>query len=84
MLRLRDRRARRLITDRLQRVANGNFGDARSVGGSVSELRISYGPGYRIYFTWIGETVIMLLAGGDKDSQSRDISTAQALAREYH
>ena len=83
ILRLRDRRAQRLINIRLQRVANGNFGNARSVGGRVSELRISYGSGYRIYFTRIRGSVVMLLAGGDKDSQSRDIRTAQDLAREY-
>ena len=84
ILRLRDRRARGQIGIRLQRVARGNFGNARSVGGRVSELRINYGPGYRIYFTRIGETVIMLLIGGDKDSQNRDIRVAQRLAREYH
>ena len=82
-LRLRDRRAQRLITSRLQRLTRGNFGDTRSVGGRVSELRIDYGPGYRVYFTRIGETVVILLAGGDKDSQNRDIRTARRLAREY-
>ena len=80
--RLRDTQARRLITDRIQRLSSGNYGDARSVGGGVSELRVHYGPGYRIYFTRQGEWIIVLLVGGDKDSQDRDIRTAQDLARE--
>ena len=80
--RLRDKRAQLIVAEKLRRMSEGNFGDARSVGGRVSEIRINYGPGYRIYFTRVGESVVMLLAGGDKDSQNRDIRTAQALARE--
>ena len=80
--RLRDTQGRRRITDRIHRISSGNYGDTRSVGGGVSELRIHYGPGYRVYFTRMGESIIVLLAGGDKDSQQRDIRTAQDLARE--
>ena len=59
----------------------GNPGDAKPVGGGVSELRIDYGPGYRVYYVRRGESLIVLLAGGDKDSQDRDIKTALDLAR---
>lgn len=78
----RDREGQRRITDRIERISSGNYGDARSVGGGVSELRIHYGPGYRIYFTRRGEFIVVLLAGGDKNSQQRDIRTAQDLAHE--
>ncbi|MGJ4967126.1 type II toxin-antitoxin system RelE/ParE family toxin [Bradyrhizobium sp. HKCCYLRH1073] len=61
-------------------MAAGNFGDAKSVGGAVSELRVDYGPGYRIYFTRRGKTVVILLCGGDKRTQARDIEKAQDLA----
>jgi putative addiction module killer protein len=77
---LTDRQARIRIADRLLRLTRGNFGDARSVGGGVSELRIDHGPGYRVYFTRRGQTVVILLCGGDKGSQSRDIARAQAMA----
>ena len=78
--RLRDRRARRRIQTRIRSLIEGNPGDWRSVGGGVSELRIHYGPGYRVYFTRRGDSIVILLAGGDKDSQDRDIRTAQDLA----
>lgn len=79
--RLRDRQARARILVRVRRLSLGNPGDVRPVGEGVSELRIDYGPGYRVYFTARGETVVILLAGGDKRTQARDIRTALELAR---
>ena len=78
---LRDIRARARVLVRVERLAAGNPGDVRPVGEGVSELRIDYGPGYRVYFTRQGRTVVVLLAGGDKRTQSRDIETALRLAR---
>ncbi len=78
---LRDRRARARIQVRIDRLALGNPGDAKSVGEGISELRIDYGPGYRVYFVRRGETVIVLLAGGDKRTQTQDIDIALRLAR---
>jgi len=78
--RLKDREAQRLIAIRIRRVRAGSLGDFRSVGAGVSELRVHYGPGYRIYFTWKDTKVILLLAGGDKGSQKRDILEARELA----
>ncbi len=78
---LRDVRARARVLVRVERLAGGNPGDVRPVGEGVSELRIDYGPGYRVYFRRQGRTVIVLLAGGDKRSQSADIETALRLAR---
>jgi putative addiction module killer protein len=66
---------------RIERLAAGNPGDVRPVGGGVSELRINYGPGYRVYFKYIGREIVILLAGGDKSTQSADIRTALRLAR---
>ncbi len=80
--RLRDRQARVRIDNRIRRLSLGNPGDARPVGEGVSEMRIDYGPGYRVYFSQMGEALVILLAGGDKDSQERDIRRAQELARE--
>lgn len=79
---LRDIRARARVQARIERMATGHFGDAKAVGEGVSELRIDYGPGYRVYFTKRGSQLIILLVGGDKSSQSRDIQTAQRLARD--
>jgi putative addiction module killer protein len=79
---LRDHRARGRIAARIDRLADGNPGDAKSVGQGVSELRIDYGPGYRVYFTRSGRLVIVLLCGGDKSAQDRDIAAAKALAKE--
>jgi putative addiction module killer protein len=78
---LRDRTARARIDIRIRRLALGNSGDIRPVGDGVSELRIHYGPGYRIYLTRQGDAVVILLAGGDKSSQDKDIRLAKDLAR---
>ena len=78
---LRDIRARARILARVERLATGNPGDVKLVGEGVSELRIIYGPGYRVYYTQRGREVIILLAGGDKSTQARDIKTALRLAR---
>ncbi|AJF06282.1 type II toxin-antitoxin system RelE/ParE family toxin [Geoalkalibacter subterraneus] len=78
---LRDIRARARILARVERLAAGNAGDAEPVGEGVSELRINYGPGYRVYYKQHGRELVILLAGGDKSSQSRDIKTALRLAR---
>lgn len=78
---LRDARAKGAVAARLNRLAYGLAGDTKSVGDGVSELRIHYGPGYRIYYTRQGNTVILLLCGGDKSSQSRDIAQAKTLAQ---
>ncbi|WFU07274.1 type II toxin-antitoxin system RelE/ParE family toxin (plasmid) [Rhizobium sp. CB3171] len=80
MLRLRDDRAKARIGQRIMRLASGNAGDVKPVGEGVSELRINYGPGYRVYFVREGSIMIVLLCGGDKKTQSRDIERAKALA----
>jgi putative addiction module killer protein len=79
---LRDARARVRIEARIRRLSLGNFGDVRPVGEGVSEMRIDYGPGYRVYFVQRGAALVVLLAGGDKRTQDRDLETARALARE--
>ena len=79
---LRDLQARARIAKRIDRIAQGNLGDAKSVGGGVSELRFAFGPGYRVYYTLRDNVVVILLCGGDKDSQSRDIERATAMAKE--
>ncbi|MBN1974009.1 MAG: type II toxin-antitoxin system RelE/ParE family toxin [Sedimentisphaerales bacterium] len=78
---LSDIRARARILVRIERLSLGNPGDVKSVGDGVLELRIDYGPGYRVYYKKIGQTVIILLAGGDKKKQNKDIKLAQRLAR---
>ena len=79
--RLRDLQARARVQARIERLAQGNAGDVQPVGGGVSELRINYGPGYRVYFKQRGREVFVLLAGGDKRTQAKDIRTALRLAR---
>lgn len=76
---LRDRKGQTIIARRIERVAGGNLGDVKSLGGGLHELRIVFGPGYRIYFTFEGDVLILLLIGGDKASQSRDISAARKM-----
>jgi putative addiction module killer protein len=78
---LKDIRARARIQARVERLAAGNPGDARPVGEGVSELRINYGPGYRVYHVKRGQAVVILLAGGDKSTQARDVKVALRLAR---
>ena len=78
---LRDRVARTRIDIRIRRLSLGNAGDAKSVGEGVFELRVNYGPGYRVYFVKKGDLYVVLLAGGDKSSQANDISKAKMLAR---
>jgi putative addiction module killer protein len=79
---LRDRQARARITTRIRRLSLGNPRDAKTVGSGVSEMRIDYGPGYRVYFIRRGAAVVILLCGGDKRTQARDIARAHELARE--
>jgi putative addiction module killer protein len=79
---LKDERARALIASRLDRLAYGHAGDAAPVGNGISELRIHYGPGYRVYFHKRGNTLIVLLCGGDKSSQTKDIKAAKRLMDE--
>jgi putative addiction module killer protein len=78
---LRDHRARARIQARIDRLEIGNPGDVRPVGGGISEMRIDYGPGYRVYFVARGTAIVILLAGGDKRTQDRDIASARELAR---
>jgi putative addiction module killer protein len=77
---LRDLRGRAKVLARIERLSGGNPGDTKPVGAGVSELRINFGPGYRVYYLQKGITLIILLAGGDKSSQSKDIQTAIQLA----
>lgn len=85
LLRLRDEKAKAQINMRLTRILHtGNLGDCKPVGDGVSELRINSGPGYRIYFAMRGSVVLLLLFGGDKSSQHRDIERAKRLNKEYY
>ncbi len=79
---LSDIRARARIQVRIERLASGNPGDVKSVGDGISEFRIDYGPGYRVYFKKVGKTIVILLVGGDKRTQSKDIKTALRLAND--
>ena len=80
---LRDRTAKIRIDIRIRRLSLGNAGDVKAVGEGVSELRVDYGPGYRVYFVQKGNLYVVLLAGGDKSSLDQDIRRAQALARDF-
>lgn len=77
---LRDQRAVAKIASRIERLGLGNAGDVRPVGEGISEMRIHHGPGYRVYFKQAGMTIILLLCGGDKSTQARDIERAKAIA----
>jgi putative addiction module killer protein len=79
--RLKDPRGRVAIGRRLDRLGTGNTGDIRNVGGGVAEFRLDVGPGYRIYFAKVGNAIVVLLCGGDKSTQAKDIETAKQLAR---
>jgi len=81
--RLRDKRARTIIAARLMRLAEGLAGDVEPIGEGISELRIHYGPGYRVYFQRRGNLLVVLLCGGDKSTQARDIAAAKKLANEW-
>jgi len=80
---LKDMRTVKVIAMRILRLQGGLFGDVEPVGDGVSELRIHYGPGYRLYFKQRGEEIVILLVGGDKDSQRRDIKKAKEIASRY-
>ncbi len=80
---LRERKARAIIRTRINRVRLGNLGDCKSLGEGVSELRIKFGAGYRVYFGQEGDTIIILLSGGDKSSQDKDIKQAKKYWKDY-
>ena len=80
---LKDPAMRMRIMSRIRRLESGNFGDCKSVGQGVNELRLFFGPGYRVYFGEDGNQLVVLLCGGDKKSQSKDIATAQFYWRDY-
>ena len=80
---LKDVRGRAVIRVRMNRIRLGNFGDCRTVGEGVMEMRIDHGPGYRVYFGRVGRTIVLLLCGGDKASQSKDIELARAYWADY-
>jgi len=80
---LRDPKAAARVQIRLDRLSMGNLGDVKPVGGGISEMRITYGPGYRVYFIQRGKVIVILLCGGDKSTQSKDILQAKAIASEW-
>ena len=82
LLKLKDRKARSKIAIHLSRMEDGLLGDHKSIGDKLSEIRIDYGPGYRLYYTMRNNVIILLLIGGDKSSQSRDIAKAKLLLKE--
>jgi putative addiction module killer protein len=80
---LHDRQARARVEARLARAVGGNLGDVQPVGGGVLEIRIDWGPGYRIYFARVGQVMVLLICGGDKRSQSKDIENAKAYFQDF-
>ena len=80
---LKDTVGKALITERIARIEDGNFGDCFPIGGGLSEIRIHYGPGYRVYFKDTGKEIIILLCGGDKSTQQSDIEKARKIAKYY-
>jgi putative addiction module killer protein len=82
LCKLRDEQARARVQIRIRRLSLGNFGDVKPVGEGVSELRIDYGPGYRVYFQLVGNLLVLLLVGGTKKTQDADIAKAKKLAKE--
>jgi|TARA_R110002094_G_scaffold205364_1_gene176213 putative addiction module killer protein len=80
---LRDRQARARVEARIRRLSLGNPGDVKAVGGGISEMRIDYGPGYRVYYMQRGRIVVILLCGGDKSTQARDIAKAKEIAAQW-
>jgi len=81
--RLKDRQAMYRITARLDRLKQGHFGDTKSIGNGISEMRIHHGAGYRLYYTKWDKEIVLLLCGGDKDTQQKDIRQAQVLAKQW-
>ena len=84
LARLADLQAKARILARIDRLAVGNFGDSKQLRGGISELRIDWGPGYRVYYALVGRTCVLLLCGGDKRKQSTDIQRAIEYLRDYH
>ena len=82
LMKLKDIKGRIAVARRIERMEHGNFGDVKSLGASISELRIQMGPGYRVYFTKREEQIIILLVGGDKSTQSKDIEKAKKMLKE--
>lgn len=80
---LKDKKTQAIVATRLNRVVQGNFGLCRSLGGGVSELKVDYGPGFRVYFGEDGDTIVVLLCGGNKATQSKDIERAKAFWADY-
>ncbi|EAQ6131930.1 type II toxin-antitoxin system RelE/ParE family toxin [Salmonella enterica] len=80
---LKDSRARSRVLSRIDRMREGNFGDAEPIGDGLSEARIHYGPGYRVYFMQQGDVIVVLLCGGDKSSQTKDIKQARRIAKAW-
>ena len=80
MRKLKDRTGRAIINARIRRLSQGNKGDSKYLGDGITELRIDFGPGYRVYYTFIGEAIVLLLCGGDKSTQTGDLKKAKEIA----